>query len=101
MDILNRFSSWFKLKRAVALATKYISILRTKVAQKRTSQEPVATEKESSKSVLVEDLEQAECPTASFSGRDNRIAKMKGRTFRKQDRNTDEEPELKARPSNA
>ena len=60
VDILNRFSSWFKLKRAVALATKYVSILRTKVAQKRTSQEPVASEKESSKSVLVEDLEQAE-----------------------------------------
>ncbi len=60
VDILNRFSSWFKLKRAVALATKYVSILRTKVAQKRTSQESVASEKESSKSVLVEDLEQAE-----------------------------------------
>ncbi len=60
VDILNRFSSWFKLKRAVAFATKYVSILRTKVAQKRTSQEPVASEKESSKCVLVEDLEQAE-----------------------------------------
>ncbi|XP_028413601.1 uncharacterized protein LOC114536441 [Dendronephthya gigantea] len=60
MAILNRFSSWFKLKRAIALATKYVNILRTRVSQKRRGQEPDVLGKGLSTSVLVEDLEQAE-----------------------------------------
>ena len=48
MDILNRFSSWFKLKHAVALATKYVNILRIRVSQKRAGQEPDVRGKSSS-----------------------------------------------------
>ncbi|CAB4026325.1 Hypothetical predicted protein [Paramuricea clavata] len=60
MDILNRFSSWFKLKHAVALGTKYVNILQIRVSQKRAGQEPNVRGKSLSMSVLVEDLQQAE-----------------------------------------
>ena len=60
MSILERFSSWFKMKRAVALAKKYIDILQTRVIRKRTSLKQNAAEKSISKSILVEDLAQAE-----------------------------------------
>ena len=48
INIFNRFSSWFKMKRAVALARKYIDILRTRVIQKRMSPKQNAAEKNSS-----------------------------------------------------
>ena len=60
INIFNRFSSWFKMKRAVALARKYIDILRTRVLQKRMSPKQNAAEKNSSKAIIVEDLTKAE-----------------------------------------
>ena len=60
MNIFNRFSSWFKMKRAVALARKYIDILRTRVVHKKMSPKQNAAEKNSSKAIIVEDLMKAE-----------------------------------------
>ena len=48
------------MKRAVALARKYIDILRTRVLQKRMSPKQNAVEKNSSKAIIVEDLTKAE-----------------------------------------
>ena len=61
INIFNCFSSWFKMKRAVALARKYIDILQTRVLQKRMSPKQKAAEKNSSKAIIIEDLTNPEC----------------------------------------